>query len=296
MNSVPVSCSVFKHAASCQSSSCFSLVFTFFCVLSLSSHVRSFSPPSFPKPLSPQRPRRHQMGHHQWRVGYIRPSGAQQLRDTQTSLDALRTQVGTLQQQLSTAERERDIALLRIDMLYERGDGGGRSGPSRRRRNEREEYRPRRRRSERSHSPPRRMVRCETRYPDGGACTSFVPAHSDSEGDDGNRRRDRSPSRVQVLYPRSQSPAVRRSPSAGPSHTPRITASTSRALARSYLEPSPSLRPHTPSMRGSTVRPDGGAAVTAGAGGIELTVTPRRPGAVPVSFIISPPQEKDANR
>lgn len=72
-----------------------------------------------------------------------------------------------MQQHLNDAERARDVALLEVKMMQyppPTRRGGDRDEHQR----GRYEYRAERRRS------PRRMIRCETRYADRGACTYWV--------------------------------------------------------------------------------------------------------------------------
>ncbi|KAJ6589855.1 hypothetical protein DFH09DRAFT_866320, partial [Mycena vulgaris] len=92
---------------------------------------------------------------------------SQQLRDAHASSESLRNQISILQQQLHDAERARDVALLRLEYH---------DGPRRGRNTRRGDH-------SRSRSPRRspRKVRCEARYPGGGACTYWVSDTSDSE-------------------------------------------------------------------------------------------------------------------
>jgi hypothetical protein len=193
---------------------------------------------------------------------------SQQLRDAHTSSESLRNQISVLQQQLNDAERSRDVALLRVEMMGTRGGGGGGG-----------------RRRERSRSRSR-GIRCEARYPDGGACTYWASDPSDSDEKENTiRRRRQSPglSRTQIYYT-SRSPAVAlhrpRSPSPGPSRP--------WNHHRSHQSPSP-VRPVTPANPNDT-----STSLNTGTEGVELTVTPNR-GGMPLSLIISAPQVQNNN-
>lgn len=194
---------------------------------------------------------------------------SQQLRDAHTSAETLRNQISILQQHLNDAERARDVALLKVDMMDRRTEKADRWTRGRNSRS----------RSPRRRSPSPRKIRCEARYPDGGACTYWVTDASESEKENGERhRRSPLPQRTQIFYkPRSPH---RRSPSPGPSNW--------ADRYRTQRSPSPP-RPITPLMRSSTVHDESASLVT-GNSGVELTVTPNRAGAAPVSLIISAPQ------
>ncbi|KAJ7253133.1 hypothetical protein C8J57DRAFT_1187327 [Mycena rebaudengoi] len=192
---------------------------------------------------------------------------SQQLRDAHATADNLRNQISIIQQHLNDAERARDVALLKVEMM---GFGGGRRaerGRHHRRGDNSRNRSPRRSRSPRRRSPAHKF-RCEERYADGGACTYWITDEDDSEKENHHRS---SLSRTQIHY-------RGRSQSAGPSRL------------RGQHSPSP-VRPATPLMQALTHFDESSSLVTGNS--VELTVTPNRVGGVPLSLIISAPHTQN---
>ncbi|KAJ6544448.1 hypothetical protein B0H19DRAFT_1309927 [Mycena capillaripes] len=187
----------------------------------------------------------------------------------------------TLQQHLNDAERACDMALLELKMTQQYSGRGDRDECHRIRSN----YC-----AERSRSP-HHNTRCEVQYPDGGACTYWVSDGSDSDKEnEGRHHRPHhtcSPTRTQIYFCHNDLPAFC-SPSARPSCS--LFISQPFSTCGHSLS---SVRPVTPSMRGSTIHPnEPTVSVVTGAGGVELTVTPSRAGRAPVSFVIRLPRTK----
>ncbi|KAJ7325830.1 hypothetical protein DFH08DRAFT_710935, partial [Mycena albidolilacea] len=105
----------------------------------------------------------------------------QQLRDTQATIEALRTQMTIMQNHIHDVERARDRAEMRLEMRR-----GGYPGPSKPRRHSQFKGRSDVERSN-------RKVRCEQVYPDGGACTYWISDPS-TDGDDESDKENWDPS------------------------------------------------------------------------------------------------------
>ncbi|KAJ7106935.1 hypothetical protein C8R44DRAFT_744811 [Mycena epipterygia] len=129
---------------------------------------------------------------------------SQQLRDAHTSAETLRNQISILQQHLNDAERARNVALLKVEMMEHRTEKADRWTRGRGRNTyHSRSHSPRRR------SPSPRKIRCEARYADGGACTYWVTDAFDSEKEnEDHRRRSPLPQRTQIFYPSSSTPSL----------------------------------------------------------------------------------------
>ncbi|KAF7371594.1 hypothetical protein MVEN_00014800 [Mycena venus] len=106
---------------------------------------------------------------------------SQQLRDAQATIEALRTQITTMQNHINDVERARERAEMRLEMRR-----GGYAGPSK----------PLWRSQFKGRSDVERndgKVRCEQVYPDGGACTYWISDPS-TDGDDESDKENRDPS------------------------------------------------------------------------------------------------------
>ncbi|KAF7372569.1 hypothetical protein MVEN_00119500 [Mycena venus] len=105
----------------------------------------------------------------------------QQLRDAQTTIEALRTQISVLQNHSHDVERARDRAEIRLEMR-----GGGYAGHTK----------PVYCSQFKGRSDVQRdngQVRCEQVYPDGGACTYWISDPS-TDGDNESDKENQNPS------------------------------------------------------------------------------------------------------
>ncbi|KAJ7739510.1 hypothetical protein B0H16DRAFT_1465171 [Mycena metata] len=198
---------------------------------------------------------------------------SQQLRDAHAMSETLRNQLSIVQQHLHDAERSRDMAQLELKMLDREARRGRCDG-----------YHARQIELSRSRSPRPRKIRCEARYPDGGACTYFVTDESDSDKENVHTRR--SPQRTQIYFP-SETPIVSHAPTPGPSRLPRPQSrppTPGPSRLPQPASPGPS-RPPTPSVQGDST------SLMMGHGGVELTVTPCCGGSGPFSIVFSGPQD-----
>ncbi|KAJ7090118.1 hypothetical protein C8R44DRAFT_892032 [Mycena epipterygia] len=198
---------------------------------------------------------------------------SQQLRDTQGLLESLRSQNSILQNHIHDLERARDRAELKLELLdLTTGADSSRGRPSR----------PSRLPGYRSHKREagiervRGKVRCEERYPDGGAQTYWVSDPSTDEYyDNDNENENESPWNTFDSRPRSRS---------------HHTASHRAVSRRRTPAPGPSrIRNDSPVRRTTTSDRGVHSAVTGNA--VELVVTPHR--GPPVAFVISPPAQKN---
>jgi hypothetical protein len=101
---------------------------------------------------------------------------SQQLRDAQATIEGMRSQITDLQRRVYDSDRARDRAETKLEIM-QMSTGTKRHSRSRQRRGH----------SRRDVQKVRGKVRCEQRYPDGGAFTYWITDNSGSEGDDDNK-------------------------------------------------------------------------------------------------------------
>ncbi|KAJ7325460.1 hypothetical protein DFH08DRAFT_968688 [Mycena albidolilacea] len=210
---------------------------------------------------------------------------SQQVRDAQAVAESLRTQNGILQNRINDLERARERDELRQEMLELARGGEGTRGRSRRRsrrRNPISGYRSHKR--DPGIQRVNGKIRCETKYPDGGAMTYWVSDPStDDYYDDNEENNDpwdtfEIPDRSHSRRMDSRRPiSRRRTPMPGPSHLPALPPSPSPPLFRIPTPYLPAQAPEAP------------AASIVGGNAVELVVTPRRGPAV--ALVISPAKQ-----
>lgn len=190
----------------------------------------------------------------------------QQLRDTLATNESLRSQITIMQGHLHDVERARDRAELRLEMQSgAHGSGIGRES--------------RRRSPSAVREKPRKKIRCEKTYRDGGQATYWITGSSGSDSDKENQNANSDPL-----------------PSSSSSSRPAV-----RPWARSDIYPasspypSPSAYPSSsPSHGDDYTAPITDTALPGFLGdGVELTMTPRR-GGRPLSVVIVAPKPKDS--
>ncbi|KAF8178381.1 hypothetical protein K438DRAFT_1978006 [Mycena galopus ATCC 62051] len=221
---------------------------------------------------------------------------SQQLRDERATTENLRNENTILRNRIHDVERALERAELRNEMM---GFSSGHRGRSPRR--------PRRSRplGYRSHKRDPGLervgskIRCETKYPDGGAMTYWIsdPSTDDYDDDDDENHNPWDtfdvPRRSRSRYTGSHRPiSRRRTPSAGPSRR-RISRRRTPTPGPSRL-PAPFTSPSPPpahTLISDSANTFGTRAPTSVVAGdaVELVVTPRRGPAV--VFVVSPTKQ-----
>jgi hypothetical protein len=226
---------------------------------------------------------------------------SQQLRDSQANIESLRNQLGEVQNRLHDADRGRDRAELKLEMVQL--SSGGHANP---RRPERRDRTPK----------PKSKLRCEAYYPDGGSVWYVTDNESSEHGDaiaatphhhvprsSRHHSRSMSPARLssrglgRSVSRRHQSPVhPRRHGLSGPTSPSTPVRSTRRGLNNIPLHPTGldlrmsdfDTKPHPSHPTPRTPGPSTSAteAVSVHGSALEVVVSPRRGPAV--SFVIRP--------
>ncbi|KAJ7092376.1 hypothetical protein B0H15DRAFT_777358 [Mycena belliarum] len=182
----------------------------------------------------------------------------QQLRDALATNESLRSQITSMQGHINDVERARDRAELRLEMRD--GPGMGRES--------------RRRSPSAVREKPRKKIRCERHYRDGGRATYWITGSSGSDSEKENEH----PSSDPLPSSSSSRPAVLPLP---------------RPRTRSDVYPGSSPYPSSsPSHGGNLIAPITDGVVGDDVDFMEFTMTPRR-GGRPLSVVVATPVPKN---